>query len=219
LYFEHAIYTSAICVLLGLVYETYTTRNPVWIVWFSMLIPDSDFVVQTVLHSINPYEPLLINHGDLHNFFFVFCIAVVGGWYIWKHTNISFGDGFFCISLGACLHMAEDALVNGTRYHFYRPFSERGWYQGFILEPWNDIVFANNVIASTNVIIIGVVLLVIAILIRGKLQGYKWIRKYNLLPAIYDVTQSLLDSADEYINRFNLQSDEYESEQDITKQG
>jgi len=134
---------------------------------------------------------VLINHGDFHNFLFIFCVAVVVGWYIWKRTGILFKDAFLCISLGALAHIAEDALANGSLYYFYRPFSERGWYQGYIITPWEDIIWANTVIASTNLIIIGVALVIVAVMIRCKLQGYGWLTKYDLLTPIFVAVQSV----------------------------
>jgi biotin transporter BioY len=198
--FEHAIFTAVFCVLVGLIYEQYTKRNPVWIMWFAMLIPDADFVVQTVWEAIFPMKFSPIIHGDFHNIFFLICSALFAGWYIWKHTEIRFDDAALCISLGFIAHLAEDALVNGTRYHFYAPFSNRGWYQGFIIHPTNDLIFAHNVIGSTNILAIGVLLLILAIMIRSNIQGYDWLKKYNFIPFILKAIQPALQSIEKGVN-------------------
>lgn len=192
--FEHAIFTAVFCVLVGLIYERYTNRNPVWIMWFAMLIPDADFVVQIVWEAVFPLKFSPITHGDFHNVFFLIVFALFIGWYIWKHTNIRFDDATLCIVLGFTAHLAEDALVNGKVYHFYIPLSHQGWYQGFILKPLDDIVFAHNVIGSTNITAIGILLLILAVMIRGNIQGYDWLKKYNFVPFISNAIQPYLQT-------------------------
>jgi hypothetical protein len=176
---EHGIWTLAVCVIAGMVYERYRTYNPVWIIWFAMFIPDGDFVVKTIWEWVFPYKFSPIVHGSFHNIGTLLIVSGVVGWYIWKHTRITFFDASFCVAIGFASHLVEDALVNGTVYQFYMPFSDRGWYQGFIIHSSNDIVFAHNLIASSNLVYIGLALLAITILVRCNLTGYDWLKKYN----------------------------------------
>jgi hypothetical protein len=172
-----------------MVYETYTNRNPVWIIWFAVLIPDIDFVAQTAWEGIFPYKFTPIIHGEFHNIFTLVIFSVFTGWYIWKYTRTRFFDATLCVALGFTAHLVEDALTNGTPYYFYAPFSDRMWYQGYIIHPSNDIIFANNVIASTNLIYIGVALIILAMAIRCILTGNKWLDKYTKLFTVKEAVE------------------------------
>lgn len=184
MYVEHVVWTLAVCVLVGTYYAKYPpNKNPVWLIWFAMFIPDSDFVAQTVWIQIFPYKTTtLFLHGQFHNILILTLSAVLIGWFVWKNTKIAYKDAAFCIALGFTAHLLEDALVNGSTYYFYYPFSNRGWYQGFILNPMYDVIAANTVIASTNVLFIGLLLLALAILIRSFFQGDAWLEKYDFVP-------------------------------------
>jgi len=186
MYIEHGIWTLAICVLVGMIYAKYPiNRNPTWIVLFAVLLPDTDFFFQTVMTELFPYKTFTyLIHGGFHNVLMLVLFSFSIGWLIWKTTKIAFKDATVCVMIGFIAHLLEDALVNGVVYYFYRPFSEQGWYQGFIIHPSNDVVFANNVIASTNIIIIGLFLITITILIRSLFQGDAWLEKYNFVPLL-----------------------------------
>lgn len=184
MYLEHAVWTLTICVLAGMFYAKYPRdRNPVWIIWFAMLIPDSDFIAQTVWENVFPYKTtVLFIHGQFHNILVLTFSIIVIGWVIWRHTKISYRDAAVCVGIGFIAHLLEDALVNGVEYHFYFPISDRGWYQGYILHPADDIIFANSVYASSNIAAIGFCLLILAILLRCNVQGYGWLKKFNPYP-------------------------------------
>jgi membrane-bound metal-dependent hydrolase YbcI (DUF457 family) len=168
-----------------MLYEGYTNRNPVWIIWFAMLIPDSDFVVETFWEEIFPTKIAPIIHGSFHNIFTLVVMAIFVGWLIQRSMRVSFRDASLCVALGFGAHMLEDALVNGVVYHFYAPFSDRGWYQGFILHPANDVIYANSVIASSNIVFIGTALLVLMILLRVMIEGTEWLEKYLVIPVAF----------------------------------
>jgi hypothetical protein len=186
MYIEHAIWTLAICVIAGIFYAHYPRdRNPVWIIWFAMLIPDSDFVAQTIWEEVFPYKTtIFFVHGQFHNILVLTFSIVVIGWLIWRFTKISYRDAAICVAIGFIAHLLEDALVNGVEYHFYFPISDRGWYQGFILTPDNNVVLVHTVVASSNVIALGFCLLILAILVRSNLQGYDWLEKFYIYPAL-----------------------------------
>lgn len=186
MYIEHAVWTLAVCVIAGIFYAKYPRdRNPVWIIWFAMLIPDGDFVAQTVWEEIFPYKTtVLFVHGQFHNILVLTFSIIVVGWLIWRYTKITYRDAALCIAIGFIAHLMEDALVNGLEYHFYFPISDRGWYQGFILTPADDIIFAHNVISSSNILALGLCLLILAILIRSNIQGYGWLKKFNIYPVL-----------------------------------
>jgi hypothetical protein len=185
MYLEHAIWTLVVCVIAGMFYANYPRdRNPVWIIWFAMLIPDSDFIAQTFWEEIFPYKTtVLFVHGQFHNIMVLTLAVIVVGWLVWRYTKITYKDAAICVGIGFIAHLLEDALVNGVEYHFYFPFSDRGWYQGFILTPTDDIVFAHSVYASSNIAVIGFCLLILMILFRSNIQGYDWLKKFNPYPA------------------------------------
>jgi membrane-bound metal-dependent hydrolase YbcI (DUF457 family) len=184
MYLEHGIWTLALCVIVGMFYKKYPLdRNPTWIILFAVLLPDTDFFFQTIMTEVFPYKTATyLVHGGFHNVLMLLLFSFSIGWLIWKTTKIAFKDATVCVAIGFIAHLLEDALVNGVVYHFYRPFSERGWYQGFIIPPLDDVVFANNVIGSTNILVIGLSLLIVTIIIRSLFQGDAWLDKYNFVP-------------------------------------
>lgn len=208
------------CVIAGLIYDRYRTVNPVWIIWFAMLIPDSDFIAEVVWDSIFPTKIAPVIHGSFHNILVLMLSSIIIGWYLWKKTKIPFHDTALCVAVGFTAHLLEDALVNGVVYHFYVPISSRGWYQGYILHPSEDLVAFNNYIGSSNVVIIGVLLLIIAILIRSNVNGFNWLEKYAVFPrgffkgikfiVIYGTTgvKTLIDTAVEFMRKERNNEDE-----------
>jgi membrane-bound metal-dependent hydrolase YbcI (DUF457 family) len=216
MYLEHGIWSLALCVLVGMFYTKHPPdRNPTWIVWFAVLLPDTDFILQVLKTELFPHITTTIAttylvHGGFHNVFVLIVCSFGIGWLIWKTTKIAFKDAAFCIAVGFTAHLLEDALVNGTTYHFYRPFSERGWYQGYILHPFEDVVFANNVIASTNVVYIGLLLLALTILIRSFIQGDTWLKKYDFVPflkrSVKDIRVTIPLKIDDSLTFYGLNS-------------
>jgi membrane-bound metal-dependent hydrolase YbcI (DUF457 family) len=159
-------------------------RNPVWLIWFAMFIPDSDFVVQTLWEELSPTNISPLVHGDFHNIGIMIIVSVMLGWFIWKNTKIRYDHAVFAITIGFMAHLMEDALCNGIQYHFYRPFSDQMWWHGFVITPDWDVVYANNVVASWNLIYIGLALLALAMITRTMLMGGDWLLKYNPTPFI-----------------------------------
>jgi membrane-bound metal-dependent hydrolase YbcI (DUF457 family) len=186
MYVEHAVWTLAVCVIAGMFYANYPReRNPVWIIWFAMLLPDSDFIAQTIWENVFPYKTtVLFVHGQFHNILGLAVSVMVVGWLVWRFTKITYRDAAICVAIGFVAHLLEDALVNGVTYHFYFPISNRGWYQGFILTPDENFVLVHTIVSSVNIAAIGFCLLILAILFRSNIQGYDWLEKFNPYPAL-----------------------------------
>lgn len=187
---EHAIYTLALCVFAGMLYEKYTFRNPVWIIWFACLIPDIDYIIE-YLQSDLFYKIPAIRHGDFHTVFVMLVVSVTLGWFLSKYMrDIQWYDAVLCVFVGFFAHLVEDALVYNPSYAYFAPFCTQSWCFGMI-SATNDIQFYNIPLASTNVVIFGIILLSAAIGIRLLVQKTSWLSKYkSLIPVIPNINSS-----------------------------
>ena len=94
--------------------------------------------------------------------------------------GIRFFDAFFFAVVGFGAHLFEDALVYDPGYAFLWPLSSK--ILGFGLLPYmlNEENYMRNFfgVANTDVLIIGMVFLLVAIIIRTYGEGATWIRWY-----------------------------------------
>ena len=187
---EHAIYTLALCVFAGMLYEKYTFRNPVWIIWFACLIPDIDYIME-YLQSDLFYKIPAVHHGDFHNVFVMLVVSIILGWFLFKYMQeIRFYDAVLCISVGFFAHLVEDAFVYNPSYAYFAPLCTQSWCVA-IVHATNDIQFFSIPLASTNVIIGGIMLLSFTIGLRLLVQDTAWLEKYRvLIPVVPNINSS-----------------------------
>ena len=94
--------------------------------------------------------------------------------------GIKFVDGLVFSILGFGAHLFEDALVWAQLYKFLWPVSSKVFGLGLLPNMINEENYIRDFfgIANLEVVIIGLVLLLIAILIRTSFEGRTWIRFY-----------------------------------------
>jgi hypothetical protein len=180
---EHIIYSGAFAILAGMVVYRYAGRDPSWIIIISALAPDIDFFAHDVLTWFGFevfFEGSWITHGTFHNIL-AMLIFGTGMAFLLHPLGIKFFDSLLFASLGFGAHLVEDALVYNGGYKFLWPLSSDvlgiallpGIFSG---ETYGKDFFG---IADSQVLIIGLVFLLAAILIRTRIEGSSsWFRWY-----------------------------------------
>jgi hypothetical protein len=179
---EHLVYTTAIAVIAGMLFFRYTGRDTSWIVILVAYAPDSDKILDPVLNGIGftvLFEAHTIHHGTFHNIAAMVIFAVIIA-FLFHPFGIRFLDSFIFTIIGFGAHLVEDALVYPANYMYLWPFSHDKL--GLAWLPVNGSEESYNAdffhIANTEVLLIGLVLLMSAILIRTRVEGPGWIRWY-----------------------------------------
>jgi membrane-bound metal-dependent hydrolase YbcI (DUF457 family) len=180
---EHIIYSSALAILVGMVFYKYTGRDPSWIIIICAWAPDLDELANPVLRRLGIrllLDGSSIQHGTFHNitFMIIFGIAVA---FLLHPLGIKFFDSLFFSITGFGAHLFEDALVYKTGYMFLWPFSSEILGIGLLPNAINEENYIRDFfgIANTEVLIIGLLLLLVASLIRTYVEkSSSWIRWY-----------------------------------------
>jgi hypothetical protein len=169
---EHIVYSTALAIVVGMLCLRYTGRDVSWIIIVLAWAPDIDYLF-TVLDS----HRLL--HGTFHNVAAMVFFAVIIT-YIISQYGIRPIDAFILSFIGFGAHLFEDALVFPSGYMLLWPFYRKnvglGWLDTSGIEETYDANFFH--IANTEVLFIGLVLLLFAILVRTGFEGTGWIRWY-----------------------------------------
>jgi hypothetical protein len=162
---EHIFYSSAIAILIGMIFYKCTGRDSSWIIILCAWAPDLD---------------LFLHHGAFHNIAFMVIFGIIMA-FILRSFGIRFFDAFFFSVIGFGAHLLEDAMVYDVAYPFLWPFSTNN--HGLELFP--DVISMRGRyiadffrIANTEVLIVGLLFLVLAIIIRTYFEGPTWIRWY-----------------------------------------
>lgn len=179
---EHILYSSAIAIILGMVFLHYTGRDYSWIIILCSWAPDLDMAVNPILSRLGftlLYSGHRIAHGDFHNLA-IMVIFGIGMAFLLRPLGIRLLDSFVYSVIGFGAHLFEDALVFKVGYRFLWPFSSKIMGLGLLTHIQSEEYYINNFfgIANTGVLIIGLVLLSAAIIIRTYVEGGTWIRWY-----------------------------------------
>ena len=179
---EHFVYTAAIAVIAGMLSLRFTGRDSSWIVILVSYAPDLDKVMNTILNLIGfqvLFEGIAIHHGTFHTIaaMAVFAIAMA---FLLHPFGIRFFDAFLFTVLGFFAHLFEDALVYPANYMYLWPFSRQKLGLAWLpATPFEENYMADFLrIANTEVLIIGLLLLLLAVLVRTRVEGPGWIRWY-----------------------------------------
>ncbi|MGA2913371.1 MAG: metal-dependent hydrolase [Methanoregula sp.] len=180
---EHIIYSSALAILVGMVFYKYTGRDFSWIIILCAWAPDLDFIANRGFRYLK--IRLLLNgssiqHGTFHNiaFMVIFGIAMA---FLLHPLGIKFFDSLFFSMIGFGAHLFEDALVYKVGYTFLWPFSSEVLGIGLLPNMMNEENYIRDFfgIANTEVLIIGLLLLLVAVIIRTWFEGsLSWLRCY-----------------------------------------
>jgi hypothetical protein len=179
---EHILYSSAIAILVGMLFYRFTGRDYSWIIVLCAWAPDIDLIANSILRMFGftlLFEGHAITHGVFHNIaiMVIFGIAVA---FLLHPLGIRFFDALFFSIVGFGAHLFEDALVYKVGYAYLWPFSPHALGIGLLPNILNEENYVRNFfgIANTGVLVVGVVFLVVAIVIRTYFEGSSWIRWY-----------------------------------------
>lgn len=181
--FEHWIYSTAIAIIVGMVYYKLTGRDYAWIIIASSYVPDIDVIADTALKKVGITVLIYgtpIKHGYFHNIalLLVYAAAVA---LLLHPIGIRLTDSFFFAGIGFAAHLFEDALVFNPGYPFFWPLSMQEYGIGILnhTRDWYGI-------ANEETLIIGVVAVVICAIIRTVYEGKGWIKRSISLNTRYN---------------------------------
>lgn len=179
---EHLVFTAAVAVLAGMISFRLTGRDSSWIVILVSYAPDLDKVLDPVLNGIGftvLFEGHTIHHGTLHTVAGMVVFGVVMA-FLLNPVGIRFFDTFIFTTIGYGAHLLEDALVYSANYMYLWPFSLEKL--GLAWLPMNGSEESYNAslfhLANTEVLLIGLAFLLLACLVRTRIEGSGWIRWY-----------------------------------------
>jgi hypothetical protein len=179
---EHIIYSSAIAVLVGMLFFKYTGRDYSWIIILCAWAPDIDSIANRFLTRFGftlLFEGQKISHGDFHNIAVMVIFGILVA-FLLHPFGIKFFDSLFFSVIGFAAHLFEDALVYKVGYPYLWPFSSENLGIGLLPNLVSEENYFRDFfgIANTEVLIIGLVFLLVAIIIRTYVEGSAWIRWY-----------------------------------------
>ncbi len=172
--FEHWIYSTAIAIIVGMIYYRLTGREYPWIIIGSAYVPDIDIVISAMLKKIGItvlFYGHRIRHGDLHNIAVLLLFAILAA-LILQTFGIKFVDSFIFASIGFGAHMFEDALVFNPAYSFFWPISAQTF--GIGIFEYNRNWYG---IADKEVLIIGLIAVIVCVIIRTAYEGKGWVKR------------------------------------------
>jgi hypothetical protein len=179
---EHIIYSTALAIIVGMLYYRYTGRDHSWIIILCAWIPDVDIIAKSALGKMGfivLFDGQPIHHGTFHTVAMMVIFAMIVA-FLLHPFGIRFIDSFFFAAVGFGAHLFEDALVYKVGYMYLWPFITENLGIGIL----PNIISEENYIrdffrvANTEVLIIGIVFLIIAMIIRTYVEGNSWIRWY-----------------------------------------
>ncbi len=179
---EHIIYSAALAILVGMLFYRFTGRDSSWIIILCAWIPDIDLIANSVLTRSGftlLFEGHRITHGVFHNIAIMVIFGILVA-FLLHPFGIRFFDAFFFAVIGFGAHLVEDALVYKAGYPFLWPFSSEDLGIGLLPNILSEEKYFRNFfgIANSDVVIVGVVFLLVALLIRTYWEGSTWIRWY-----------------------------------------
>jgi hypothetical protein len=179
---EHIIYSTALAIIVGMLWYRYTGKDYSWIIILFSWAPDIDFIANRVLNMFGftlMFEGHTITHGVFHNVA-VMVVFAIGMAFFLHPFGIKFFDSLFFSLVGFGAHLFEDALVYDPGYKFLWPFSSKVLGFGLLPKILSEEYYVRDFfwIANTEVLIVGLVFLSAAILIRTYVESPAWIRWY-----------------------------------------
>jgi uncharacterized membrane protein len=156
---EHLIYSAAIALLIGMIFLRYTGKDPSWIIVVMTVAPDTDYVIREIMLAFNMSGQFMIYHGSFHNIISLIYISFIVA-LIFSRIGVSYTSAVICSMIGMFSHFIEDFIVYPPAYAYFYPFSSIDYGINFIPET-RDLV-----IAGSEVLVVGLVLLVVSMCIK-----------------------------------------------------
>ena len=165
MYFEHIFYSSAIAILIGMLFFIYAGRDSSWIIILCTWAPDIVLPIHDLFHNVA--------------FLVMFSILLT---FLLHSYGMILVDAFFFSFIGYGVHVFEDALVFKAGYPFLWPLVREdvglGVFPGAVFKGnYLGDVFG---IANAQVLLTGLVFLMLAIILRTSVEGPTWVRWYML---------------------------------------
>jgi len=172
----------ALAIIVGMLYYKYTGRDHSWIIILCAWIPDFDIIAKSFLNKLGfvvLFEGQPIHHGTFHTIAMMVIFAILMA-FLLHPFGIRFIDSLFFATIGFGAHLFEDALVYKVGYMFFWPFSTEIWGLGLLPNMMNEEYYIKDFFraANTEVLIIGIAFLIVAMIIRTYVEGSTWIRWY-----------------------------------------
>jgi hypothetical protein len=178
---EHLVYSAAIAVLAGMISFQLTGRDNSWIVLLVSYAPDLDKIMNIFLHRIGiivMYDGHTIHHGTFHTVAAMIFFGIILA-FILHPLGIRFFDTILFTIIGFGAHLFEDALVYPANYMYLWPLSSEKLGLAWLPVGSEEVYNATFLhIANTEVLYIGLVFLILALLVRTWAEGTGWIRWY-----------------------------------------
>jgi hypothetical protein len=178
---EHLVYSAAIAVLAGMISFHLTGRDSSWIVILVSYAPDLDKISDAILNGIGItvlFEGHTIHHGTFHNVAAMIIFGIILAFSL-HPFGIRFFDTFVFTLVGFGAHLFEDALVYPANYMYLWPLSSEKLGLAWLPVGSEEVYNATFLhIANTEVLYIGLVFLILALLVRTWAEGTGWIRWY-----------------------------------------
>ncbi len=165
-----------------MLYYKYTGRDHSWIIIICAWIPDFDIIAKSVLNKLGfvvLFEGEPIHHGTFHTVAMMVIFAILMA-FLLHPFGIRFVDSLFFSTIGFGAHLFEDALVYKVGYMYLWPFSSQILGLGLLPNIINEENYLKDFfrVANTEVLIIGILVLIVAMIIRTYVEGTTWIRWY-----------------------------------------
>jgi hypothetical protein len=179
---EHLIYSTAIAVIAGMLSFHYTGRDASWIIILCTYIPDLDKVSDLFLNSVGftvLFEGHTIHHGTFHTVAAMLIFGIVIA-FLLHPLGVRFFDALIFTIIGFGAHLFEDALVYPSDYMYLWPLSREKMGLAWLPVGGSEESYTANFfhIANTEVLFIGIAFLLIAIIVRTRVEGSGWIQWY-----------------------------------------
>jgi len=178
---EHLVYSGALAILAGMLSFRFAGRDSSWIIIACAYLPDLDKIGDWILNSIGftvLFEGHTIHHGTFHNIAALVIFSVMIA-FLLHPLGIRFADSLIFAAIGFGAHLFEDALVYPSNYMYLWPFTREklglDWLPMGGEESYHADFFH---IANTEVLLIGLILLLIVIVVRTRVEGSGWVRWY-----------------------------------------
>jgi membrane-bound metal-dependent hydrolase YbcI (DUF457 family) len=179
---EHIFYSTAIAIIIGMLYYRWTGRDHSWIIILCAWIPDFDIVAKSALNKLGfivLFDGQPIHHGTFHTVAMMVIFAILLAFFL-HPFGIRFIDTLFFATIGYGAHLFEDALVYKVGYMYLWPFSTKILGLGLLPNIINEENYIRDFfrVANTEVLFVGILVLTAALIIRTYVEGPSWIRWY-----------------------------------------
>ena len=154
----------ALAIIVGMLYYKYTGRDHSWIIILCAWAPDLDY---------------FLHYRGFHTSAAMVIFAIFMAFFL-RRFGIQFFDSLFFATVGFGAHLFEDALAFKVGYRFLWPFSSEILGLGLLPNVINEENYIRDFfrVANAEVLIIGILFLIVAMLIRTYVEGTTWIRWY-----------------------------------------